>query len=286
MNVSIIILTFNSSKYIDELLESIVHKYKGEIKSKELEIIVADNSSKDDTVKKAKTHKEIRVINTGGNFGYARGNNIASNLALGDVLIFLNPDTKYLSGDMLKLADELKNEEIGVVGGEIINFEGERELSCGKFYNAVNTFLLSMGLEELCGVRFSPKRRRKVQFVSGAFFAVRKKLFHELKGFDEHYFMYIEDSDFCFRAKLAGYSTFFSPVAAIKHVGQGSSNRSFAVVNIYKGLLFFNKKHMGKFSYKFVKVLLKVKAAVLVNYGKVSNNQYLVTTYEEAIKAT
>jgi GT2 family glycosyltransferase len=285
MNVSIIILTYNSSKYIDELLQSLIKKYKGDIKSKQLEIIIADNASGDDTVKRASIYKEIKVLKTGGNFGYAKGNNIASKSASGDVLIFLNPDALYISGDILRLTNELKNENVGVVGGEILNYDGKRELSCGKFYNGFHTFLLSLGLEEFFGVRFAPSKRQKVQFVSGAFLAVRKRLFHELNGFDENYFMYIEDSDFCFRVKRAGYSTIFSPVATIKHIGQGSSNRTFAVINIYKGLLFFNKKYMSKFSYEFVKIILKTKAIVLVNYGKVSNNQYLVTTYEEALKA-
>ncbi len=285
MNVSIIILTFNSSKYIDELLQSLIQKYKREIKGRQLEIIVADNLSTDDTVKKALCYKEVKVLKTGGNFGYAKGNNIASKQAIGDILVFLNPDTKFVSGDILQLTNEFKDEKVGVVGGEIVNYHGGRELSCGKFYNSFHTLLLSMGLEEFSGVRFAPNRRRAVQFVSGAFLAVKKDLFRKLNGFDENYFMYIEDSDFCFRVKRAGYSIIYSPSATIKHVGQGSSNRTFAVINIYKGLVFFNKKHMSKFSYNFVKILLKTKAAVLVNYGKVSNNQYLVTTYEEAFKA-
>lgn len=285
MKVSIIILTFNSAKYIDELLGALISQYAQELKDKQLEIIIADNDSKDDTVKRAKEFKGIKVIENGGNVGFAKGNNLAARNAQGDILLFLNPDTKIVEGDIFTLTDLFNDELVGVVGGKILNYSGGRELSCGKTYNWFNVFLLALGVEEMLGVRFAPSKEQDVDHVSGAFFAIRRLLFEKLNGFDDHYFMYIEDADLCFRVKKAGSKVLFSPNATIQHKGQGSSNRTFAVVQIYKGLLYFNKKHMGVLSYGIVKFFLMLKAITLVIYGRISNNLYLTTTYEEALKA-
>lgn len=286
MEVSLIILTYNSEKYIDGLLRDLTEKYKKELKNKQIEIIIADNASSDKTVLKAKSFKEVIVVENGGNFGFAKGNNLAAKKAHGNTLIFLNPDTKIIGGNIFNLTEEFRNPDVGVVGGKIQNSSGGRELSCGKEYNWFNILLLSMGLEEVFGVRFAPDRRKEVDFVSGAFLAINRFLYEKVNGFDEHYFMYIEDADLCYRIKKEGFRVIFSEAATIQHVGQGSSNRTFAIINIYKGLLYFQKKHKGILSFKLVRFFLKTKASLLVLCGKVRNNQYLVSTYEEALKAT
>lgn len=283
MNLSIIILTYNSSKYISNLLESLIDKNKSLLSSKKLEIIVADNNSSDDTEKEVRKYKEhVMFTQNGGNLGFAAGNNKASEKANGEVLIFMNPDTKFLGGELESLVEELDHKHAGIVGGKIENFHGGRELSCGKFYTLLNVFILCLGLEEKLGVRFAPHIRQNVDFVSGAFLCIKKELFNSLGGFDEHFFMYIEDQELCFRVKQDQKNVVFLPSISIKHVGQGSSNRTFAVVNIYKGLVYFHKKHMGIFSEGMVRLLLKSKAFILVNLGKLIHNLYLVKTYEEA----
>ena len=114
---------------------------------------------------------------------------------------------------------------------------------------------------------------------------VRSDVFRNLGGFDENYFMYVEDMDLCLRAKKENYKTYFSPSAIILHKGQGSSSRSFAIKNIYKGLIYFNKKHGNNLSLLLIKSLLVFKASVLVLLGKIINNKYLVLSYKEALKS-
>lgn len=286
MEVSLIILTYNSGKYIDDLLQGLIEKYKEEIQEKKLEILVADNNSQDETLKLLKKYKEVRVVENGENLGFAKGNNVVVEQAKGNTLVFLNPDTKVVGGDIFEMVSEFEDPLVGIVGGKIKNYKGSRELSCGKVYTWWSVLLLSLGLEEFVGVRFAPEKRREVDYVSGAFLAINHFLFEQLNGFDEHYFMYIEDADLCFRVKKDGFKVVFSPLATIQHMGQGSSNRTFAVVQIYKGLLYFQKKHMSKASYMFSRFLLQSKAHLLVILGKLSHNQYLVSTYEEALKAT
>lgn len=287
MKLSVIILTYNSSRFIPELLSGFVEQYKKEISSHTIEIIIADNNSTDDTKNEVMKFKEYaHFVQNGGNLGFAAGINKASEEAAGEVLLFLNPDTKLTDGDFIKVVEELQNEKVGVIGGEMQTWDGKREYSCGKFYTFLNILLLSLGLEEICRVRFAPTRRTQVDHVSGGFFAIRRDLFQKMGGFDEHFFMYVEDQELCYRLKKEGYKVYYSPFATIKHMGQGSSNRTFAIVNIYKGLLYFQKKHMGAVSYSASKFVLRLKAHLLVLLGKTFHNQYLSQTYEEALDAT
>lgn len=285
VKISIIILTYNSSTYIEPLLNSLVKKYSNNISAKELEIIVADNKSLDDTLEKAnKYKKKIKITENGGNVGYAKGNNLGARKAKGDFLVFINPDSKFLDGDLFDVVALLEDKSIGIIGGKIISLDGKRELSCGKFYNPLNTLFLTLGLEENFGVRFAPKKEQDVDFVSGGFLFITKKLFERINGFDENYFMYVEDSDLCYQVRKKGFRVVFSPSATIQHVGQGSSNRTFAIVNIYKGLLYYSRKNGGRINYFIVKLMLMIKARVLVLVGKMRNNKYLVDTYTEAVK--
>ncbi len=282
--ISLIILTYNSSRYISDLLTGLMNRFDKELVNKALEILVADNASQDETVKLAKKFKKIQVIENGGNYGFAKGNNLAVKKATGEYLLFINPDAKFIDGDIFELLKSFKDEKVGIVGGEIMNWQKEKELSCGKFYKFFSTTLLTLGLEEFFRVRFSPEKEQFVDFVSGGFLMIRREVFEKLNGFDENYFMYIEDSDLCFRAKKIGYKTKFSPKATIQHMGQGSSNRTFAIINIYKGLVYFNKKHSNYLEYLFVRFALKTKALLLVILGKIMNNRYLVDTYSVAMK--
>lgn len=284
--ISIIILTYNSELYIKKLLDSILERYKDSVKRKEIEIIVADNDSKDDTVSVAMQFRDlVSIVNNGGNLGFAKGNNEAVKKAKGTHILFLNPDSEFFKGDIRKMLSILDISGNGIVGGRILTYKEHTELSCGKFYNFLNILLLCFGLEEKFGVRFSPENSKYVDYVSGGFMGVKKDVFVQNGGFDEHYFMYVEDQDLCYRLKKNGLKTFFSTEAQIKHIGQGSSNRAFAVVNIYKGLSYFQKKHMSQLSYNLSVSVLKTKAFLLIIWGRITHNSYLTDTYEKAFQS-
>ncbi len=281
--ISVVILTYNSALYIEKLLKSLNSRYEKEIKDGEIEIIVADNQSSDETFNLVSKIDNIKFVKNGGNFGFAKGINLGSSHAKGKYLLFINPDAVFLKGDLFNLIKNIDS-SIGAVGGEIINLDGKRELSCGKFYNLINVVLLALGLEEKLGIRFAPQGLRSVDFISGGFFMISRELFGEMGGFDENLFMYVEDMELCFRLKKKKLKVLFSSDATIQHVGQGSSNRSFAIKNIYKGLLYFHKKHKGLLSYNLVKITLLLKAVSLVMLGRISNNKYLYSTYKQALE--
>jgi GT2 family glycosyltransferase len=278
--ISIIILTYNSSRFIEDLLKSL------EDYSKDSEILIVDNDSKDDTVKLAKRFSHAKVYETGKNLGFAKGINYGAKRAKGEYLLFINPDAVFKSGhfsDLVKVLEE--HEKAGVVGGKLVGYDGIPEKSAGKFFNFFEAIMIILGLDEKIGIRFSPNKLSKVDFVSGGFMMVRSEIFEKLGGFDENFFMYVEDMELCFRVKKAGFETYFSPNVVISHKGQGSSNRTFAIINIYKGILYFYKKHKGNFEYNIVKFLLFGKAKCIYILGRLTNNDYYKETYGQALEA-
>ncbi len=284
IKTSIIVLTYNSAAHIEKLVKSI---YKYNINGN-FETVIVDNASQDDTVGKILQLKsyDLKLIQNKENVGFSKGINIGAKEASGKYLLFINPDTQWNDGSINNLISVFeKDEGTGIVGGKIINDSGKSEKSAGKFLGILGTLILTLGLDEALGFRFSPGQLQEVDFVSGGFMMVRSDIFKKLSGFDENYFMYVEDMDLCFRAMKQNYKIYFSPNTTIIHEGQGSSSRSFAIKNIYKSLLYFQKKHGTKLSYFLIKSLLVLKASVLVLLGKIINNKYLVLSYKEALKS-
>lgn len=112
---------------------------------------------------------------------------------------------------------------------------------------------------------------------------IRREVFRKLEGFDRNIFMYVEDMELCFRVKKLGYNIVFSPESSLYHAEYGSSNRTFAIINIYKGILYFYKKHKP-WQYLIVKVLLAAKALVAICIGVLTNNSYLKDTYRQGLR--
>ena len=142
-----------------------------------------------------------------------------------------------------------------------------------------------LGLERLGILRESPSREKRVDWVSGACMMVRSASFKSLGGFNEKFFMYFEDMEICYRAKLNNFSTYFYSNVDLLHKELGSGNRTFAIVSIYKGISYFYKEYKPHWEYLVLVFLLKLKAAVLFLFGVIISNKYLKGTYLTAYKS-
>ena len=112
-----------------------------------------------------------------------------------------------------------------------------------------------------------------------------KKYYQQLGGFDENIFMYMEEVDLLYRASKLGLNTFFYPESQIIHLGSASSNgKTFPIIQVYKGFLFFYKKHYSILHIFALRLILKFKALIAYLIGKIKSDQYLIQTYEEAFK--
>ena len=112
-----------------------------------------------------------------------------------------------------------------------------------------------------------------------------KKHYQRLGGFDKNIFMYMEEVDLLYRAKKLGLNTFFYPKSQIIHLGSASSNgRTYPILQVYRGFLFFYKKHYSVLHLLILHAILKFKALIAFLIGKIKGNQYLISTYEQAFK--
>ena len=284
--LSVIVLSYNTWDLTKKCLLSVIDNYKEDIDKGKIELILADNGSSDgtiDEIRRSRFLEKIKIVENDKNYGFGKGNNLAFKKAEGKYILFLNSDTVSKDKDFLKMIRLLEeNTKTGILGGKMINSDGSKQLSAGKFYTPWNLFLSLLGFENF--VRSAPDKISRVDWVSGACLMIRADLFEKLKGFDENFFMYVEDMELCYRAKKEGFLTYFYPNIKLEHRQAGSSNRQFAIKNIYKGLLYFYKKHGNFLSYSVIKSMLYSKACLLVIIGRTINNKYLYNTYSQALK--
>lgn len=280
--LSVIILNYNTKELTAKCIRSLISLYRKQIESKEFELILVDNNSSDGSTPLFEKIKFVKLVKNKENYGFSKGNNIGAKKAQGEYILFLNSDARIEDQGLTKMVDFLqRNSKVGVLGGKLINIDGSQQASCGNFYSLINLPLI---FSEWIGFRKKPAKIQNVDWVSGGSMMIRRELFEKLKGFDEKLFMYMEDMEFCFRVKRRGFQTLFFPDIKIVHRELGSSNRSFAVNQIYKGILYFFRKHKPYWQYLIIKFLLIAKAIVAVLLGGLSNNSYLKRTYKGALK--
>lgn len=288
--LSTIILNYNTKDLILKCLKAIRDQYQNQLVLGEFEVIIVDNGSSDGSVesieKEIKEAKNISLIKNKENLGFSKGNNLGAKRAKGRYLLFLNSDTQILDQGFLKMVNFLEShEKVGILGGRLKNLDGSSQESVGKFYNLFNVFLMLLGAERLGLLRGSPKKEKKVDWVSGACLMIKNNLFKKIGGFDENFFMYVEDMEISFEANLRGFSTFFYPDVNLLHRELGSSNKTFAILNIHKGLLYFYKKYKPFWQYLILYLLLKLKSSLGIIFGMIFNNRSLKETYLKAFKA-
>lgn len=288
VRVSIIILSYNTKDLTIKCLKSIYNQYKKQLEDGDFEVIVVDNASADGSAAMVRNNfRNVVLVENKKNVGFSKGNNIGAKKARGEYLLSLNSDTEVQDDGLSGMIAFLEaHPAVGILGGRLKNTDGSLQKSAGVFYNLSNLFLMLFGGERVGILRKSPSRIMQVDWVSGAFMMIRKELFEKLKGFDEHFFMYMEDMEICFRAKKFGFSTYFYPNVNVLHKELRSSNRAFAILHIYEGLLYFYKKHKSKLEYQLAKGLLLIKALLMILLGSVIRNSYLTSVYQKALRVS
>ncbi|MEM5782107.1 MAG: glycosyltransferase family 2 protein, partial [Candidatus Aenigmatarchaeota archaeon] len=204
---SVIIVTYNSKKYVKNCLISV-------LENKPLEIIVVDNNSDDGTFQFIKENfPQVKLICNSKNLGYAVGNNIGVKKAKGEYIVILNPDTKVEKNWLNNLLQSFKNRKKIVVVPKILNYKGNEINTIGN----VDHFT---GLTFVNGLGKNPKEfneRMNLSGISGACFAIRRKDFLNLGGFDEKFFIYMDDVEFSWRLHTKGFSITFEPSSIVYH---------------------------------------------------------------------
>jgi len=277
--LSIIIVSFNTSKLTQDCLQSI-RRDKG-LKDISYEIIVIDNASTDTSVSMLKKQKDIQLILNRQNLGFAKANNQGIKIARGNYLLFLNSDTVILHSAISQSLNWLAaHPEAHGCTAQLLNPDKSIQPSGGYFPNLLNVFAWSTGLDDLPLVNkiikpFHPhppwfytrdsfyQSDHPQDWLTGAYFLVRASIVKETKGFDENYFMYGEEMEWQYRMhlKLPHSQLWYLVGPQIIHFGGASAvSKSDPLLNEYRGVLAFFKKHRPPWQSKFVKKILQLNA--------------------------
>lgn len=231
MDLSIIIVNWNSAAFVKKCLESIYANADG----LEFEIVVVDNNSRDECQEIVETYfPQVRFVQSEENLGFSGANNLGVRDCRGRNLLFVNPDIEFLGSVMGPLSSFLdETPDAGIVGPKLLNSDMSVQTSCiARFPSILNLTLDSelmrrafptlplWGIRPLLNDSALPV---PVEVVVGACLMIKADVFKRLGGFDARYFMYAEDVDLCFSANELGWKTYYVPSACVVHHGGRSS---------------------------------------------------------------
>lgn len=219
IDFSIIIVNYNTRDLLRACLSTV---YQSHSKAT-IEVIIVDNNSTDGSVEMIRADfKQAQVIVNEENKGFSKGCNQGIKLSLGKYILLLNSDVEIFPDTLDKLKFFLDNERsdpnIGIIGCKILNPDGSLQYSVGKFPTLWSTFV----------DMFKPYHKRKyylagydkaheVDWVTGACMLIDREVISDSGLFDERYFMYYEEVDWCHKAKKKGWKVFYYPFASIIH---------------------------------------------------------------------
>lgn len=229
--VSVVIVNWNSGTLLDDCLKSMPND--GDEWRTVKEIIVVDNGSTDGSAQRAAAGRTVRVIRNETNLGFAAACNTGASAAQGEFILFLNPDCRVMRGAIDASRRALMTDAgVGVVGVALLGDDGEVSRSCHRF-PGLREFLFKVSGLSAVSTRFSDgsmrdwahDEDRQVDHVMGAFYMVRAVEFRALGGFDERFFVYLEDLDLSLRYLALGKRCLYLASARTYHKGGGSSEK-------------------------------------------------------------
>jgi N-acetylglucosaminyl-diphospho-decaprenol L-rhamnosyltransferase len=226
--VSAILISYNSAAYLPACVASL--RAEGLT-----EVVVVDNASSDGSVQAVlASDPSVQVVETGANLGFGTGANRGADVTSGDYLLILNPDTVVEPGTVKALSEALDRDAgLALVGPRMENLDGSLYPSVRRFPDlTVAAGHAFVGLV-WPGNPFTRRYRMldwdhdrpaaDVDWVGGACLLVRRAAFDVVAGFDEGYFMYVEDVDLCWRLHQAGWRVGYEPGGRVVHALGGSS---------------------------------------------------------------
>lgn len=241
MKLSIIIVSYNSEEFIKKCISSVLQF------SSDREVIVFDNASSDKTVSILKNFgSRITLVESKENLGFAKGNNEAAKIAQGEYLLFLNPDTEFFSRGLTKLIEYYQsNKDIGIIAPKLIMGNGQVQPTVKRLPTVAGAFAEYILKKRNAYSEYIPDLTKPTQVdaVYGAAMLIRRDFFNTIGKFDERFFLYYEDLEFCRRVHNLGKKVIYFPLFSITHlVGATKSSQDKYLLNkksaqIYHGKL-------------------------------------------------
>ncbi|MFO7744954.1 MAG: glycosyltransferase family 2 protein [Psychroflexus sp.] len=261
MKLSIVILNYKVPHHLMLCLDSVSRA----IESIDAEIIVVDNNSEDESCELVeKNFPGVLLISNSKNLGFSKGNNIGVKKAKGEFLCILNPDTVVPEDCFTKLFDHhQKVKNPGVIGVQLIDGSGEFLEESKRNIPTPQVALkkLSGNCSSYYNFNLAKEEDGPTDILVGAFMFMKTKLYLNIGGFDEDYFMYGEDIDLSYRILKAGYQNYYLGSTKVLHFKGESTTKDQVYLNrFYNAMYIFYKKHFKNYktTFRLVNQIFKV----------------------------
>lgn len=284
--LSIVIVTYNSATVIRDCLATIPGGWSGQPGDQqpatndqlptlvlrppsEVETIVVDNGSTDGTPEIiAREFPWVRLFAGHGNLLFAGGNNFGFRQATAPLIFMLNPDTVVHPGALARLAVFAnQHPEAGMIAPRVVNPDGTLQHNTFRFPSLQTAFYgffeMLTPVDSPQNGRYLPddyRRVREVEHILGATLLFRRALYEQLPGMDEKFGIYFEETDWCYRARRAGWKLLYTPEATITHLGAHSTSKDperFSA-QFYRSQSYFYRKNYGLLPYAALKAITVV----------------------------
>jgi GT2 family glycosyltransferase len=257
--LSILIVNYKTPEMTKACLDSVAHCAAGVSH----EVIVADNDSRDGSLEfLAQSHPGARLLAMGHNAGFGAANNRAADLARGRYLLLLNNDATLRDDTLPRLIETLESDPaIGIVGPEIHYPDGRFQLSCGPDIGLWNELVMKHFARRLARrIQRGPALQR-VDWVSGACMLIPRDLYKRVGGFDETFFLYMEDADLCRRLRRLGFCILLDRRAIVHHhLGETTSrSRDDLLPAIKRGQLHYYAVHKSRITRQILRLYLYLR---------------------------
>lgn len=257
-DMSIILVNYNTRELTRNCIKSIYEKTQG----LEFDIWVVDNESTDGTCDMLRDEfPQVNIIQSGGNIGFGRANNLAIEKSNAKYILLLNTDTELINNAPLLFFEFMeKNPDTGACGGNLYNAKGEHVHSYGYFLDIKTKVIRMLQLKNFfpdIKQRIDDKGNnekdefKKVELIIGADLCIRKSVLDKIGYFDKDFFLYFEESELQFRMTKAGYNAYILPQAKLYHLeGKSSKIKKYKTEAKLKSEYLFCKKcyNIGRFS--------------------------------------
>ena len=276
MNLSIIIVSYNTKKLLRQCLRSLMAN--SEWRMGYGEIIIIDNGSTDGSREEIKNLKlparnryaqsvaggkmkncnlKLKIILNKTNLGFARANNQGIKIAQGEYILLLNPDIEVKKSALKTLLKfTQKHPEAGIIGGRLLNPDGTIQGSCFHRLTILNTIKEFWLGEKGAFEKYAPKITKsiEVESVVGACMFIPRKVIDQVGFFDEQYFLYFEDLDYCRRVRKAGFKIYYLPQVKFVH-HHGASGKKIPR-KTRQWLIESSKIYHGNFKHYFINSII------------------------------
>lgn len=261
MKLAVVIVSYNVKYYLEQCLYSLRKALDGT----EAQVYVVDNDSADDSVAYLSSRfADVQVMESGGNVGFSRANNLAIRASHSEYVLLLNPDTLVGEETIRQaLAFMDAHPRAGALGVKMLNTDGSVAKESRRGIPSPMTAFYKM-----CGLcdRYPNNRKlahyymsylpwdrpAQIEVLSGAFFLARRAALDEVGLLDEDFFMYGEDIDLSYRIHRHGWQVWYYPAEILHYKGESTQKTSFRYVHVfYQAMLIFFQKHYSHLSFLF-----------------------------------